>query len=175
MFWQHGYEATSMADLVEHLGIGRASVYATFGSKRDLYAKALERYEEIQDARILNELSRPGAVLPAVAAVVERYASECTSDRRQRGCFVTNTAAELGPHDAGAAQQVELSWRRLETLLHSALLRAQSQGELPPDRDPRALAHLLLVLMQGMRVIGKVSDDPRRVRDAADQALQLLS
>ncbi|MEU9386743.1 TetR family transcriptional regulator, partial [Streptomyces sp. NPDC048279] len=53
-------------------------------------------------------------------------------------------------------------------------VRAQAQGELPEDRDPRSLAHLLLVVMQGMRVVGKVSSDPARVRDAAEQALALL-
>lgn len=53
-------------------------------------------------------------------------------------------------------------------------MRAQAQGELPADRDPRGLARMLLVLMQGLRVVGKASDDPRRVRDAAEQALRLL-
>ena len=174
LFWRRGYEATSMSELVEHLGIGRASIYATFGSKHDLYLKALDRYEEMQDPRMLGELSQPGPALPAVAAVVRRFAAESASDERLTGCFVTNTAAELGPHDADAAVRVGLSWQRIETLLHSALVRAQAQGELAENRDPRALAHMLLVLMQGMRVVGKVSSDPARVQDAAEQALTLL-
>ncbi|MFI2435476.1 TetR/AcrR family transcriptional regulator [Streptomyces sp. NPDC018693] len=175
LFWRHGYEATSMADLVEHLGIGRASIYATFGNKRDLYLKALDRYGEQQNPYLLHELSRPGPALPAVRALVRRFAAEAADDaRRETGCFVTNTAAELAPHDSAAARRVELSWERLETLLHSTLVRAQEQGELDEERDPRALARMLLVLMQGLRVVGKASTDPARVRDAADQALALL-
>ncbi|MEV6572343.1 TetR family transcriptional regulator [Streptomyces sp. NPDC051577] len=175
LFWRRGYEATSMADLVEHLGIGRASIYATFGNKHALYLKALDRYAENGDLGLLSELSQPGPALPAVRAVVRRYAGEAGSDGgRLDGCFITNAAAEVGAHDAAAARRVEASWSHVETLLHSALTRARAQGELPEGRDPRALARMLLVLMQGLRVVGKASGDPARVRDAAEQALELL-
>ncbi|NEC15469.1 TetR/AcrR family transcriptional regulator [Streptomyces sp. SID8014] len=175
LFWRQGYEATSMADLVTHLGIGRASIYATFGNKRELYLKALDRYSEGRDPGLLGELSQPGPALPAVRAVVRRFAAEASSgEHRADGCFVTNTAAELGARDPAAARRVEASWSHVETLLHSALVRAQAQGELPADRAPRALARTLLVLMQGLRVVGKASDESGRVRDAAEQALRLL-
>ncbi|MGW0550149.1 TetR/AcrR family transcriptional regulator [Streptomyces altiplanensis] len=175
LFWRRGYEATSMADLVEHLGIGRASIYATFGNKHELYLKALDRYAASHNPRLLGELSQPGPALPAVRALLRRFASESASgEKRLTGCFITNTAAELAPHDDSAARRVEVNWEHLETLLHSALVRARAQGELPEDRDPRALARMLLVLMQGLRVVGKASSDPARVRDAAEQALALL-
>ncbi|WP_406106865.1 TetR/AcrR family transcriptional regulator [Streptomyces sp. NBC_01003] len=176
LFWRRGYEATSMADLVAHLGIGRASIYATFGNKHELYLKAMDRYAESADAVILADLSAGGPALPAVRGLVRRFAAEATADeRRLTGCFVTNTATELAPHDTAAARRVERSWEHIETLLHATLTRARAQGELPADRDPRALARLLLVLMQGMRVVGKASPDPARVRDAAEQALGLLN
>ncbi|WP_345593102.1 TetR/AcrR family transcriptional regulator [Streptomyces marokkonensis] len=175
LFWRRGYEATSVADLVEHLGVGRASIYATFGSKHELYLKAMDRYAETRDPLLLTELSQPGPALPAVRAVVRRFAAEAASPQgRLNGCFVTNTAAELAPHDPAAARRVETSWEHVETLLHSALVRAQAQGELPEDREPRTLARMLLVLLQGVRIVGKASNDPARVRDAAEQALTLL-
>lgn len=175
LFWARGYEATTMSDLVERLGIGRASIYATFGSKHELYVRALDRYRETRDPQLMAELSAPGPALPAVRALVRRFAAEAaTEEVRLNGCFVTNSAAELGPHDRTVARRVELSWEQIETLLHAALVRARAQGELPEDRDPRALARMLLVLMQGLRVVGKASSDPGRVRDAAEQALALL-
>ncbi|MGW6414313.1 TetR/AcrR family transcriptional regulator [Streptomyces sp. NPDC055055] len=175
LFWARGYEATTMADLVEHLGIGRASVYATFGSKHELYLRAMDRYLETRDPRIVEELSAPGPALPAVRALVRRFAAEAaTEGERLNGCFVTNSAAELGPHDPAVARRVELSWEQIETLLYAALTRARAGGELPADREPRALARMLLVLMQGIRVVGKASSDPGRVGDAAEQALGLL-
>ncbi|MFF7639035.1 TetR family transcriptional regulator [Streptomyces canus] len=175
LFWQRGYEATSMSDLVAHLGIGRASIYATFGSKHELYLRALERYDRAGLPPIVRELSQPGPALPAVRAVVRRYATEAADDQlRRNGCMVTNAATELAPHDPAAARHVERNWDQLETVLHSALVRAQAQGELPPDRDPLALARMLLVLLQGLRVVGRASADPGRVRGAAEQALALL-
>ena len=175
LFWARGYEATTMSDLVEHLGVGRASIYATFGNKHALYLKAMDRYLETRDPRIVEELSAPGPALPAVRPLVRRFASEASADdERLNGCFVTNSAAELGPHDTAVARRVELSWEQIETLLYAALTRARAGGELPADRDPRALARMLLVLLQGIRVVGKASTDPGRVLDAAEQALGLL-
>jgi TetR/AcrR family transcriptional repressor of nem operon len=174
IFWRRGYEATSMADLVEGLGIARASIYATFGSKHELYLLALRRYGELCDPALLAELSRPGPALPSVRALVTRFAEESAGDELRRGCFMTNTAVELAPHDRAAARRVEASWDFLEAGLTSALLRARAQGELAAGREPRALARMLLVLLQGMRVVGKAGGDPERPRDAAVQALALL-
>jgi TetR/AcrR family transcriptional regulator, transcriptional repressor for nem operon len=174
LFWQRGYEATSMADLVEHLGIARASIYATFGGKHDLYLKALERYLQTHDPDIVEALSQPGPALPAVRAVVRAYAEQSATDPHRRGCMVVNTAVELVGRDPQAARRVETSWDTLETALTSALTRARAQGELSADRDPRALARFLLVLLQGMRVLGRAHPGPGRLRDAAEQALAAL-
>lgn len=175
LFWARGYEATSMADLVEHLGIGRASIYATFGNKHELYLKAMDRYLETRDPGLVEELSAPGPALPAVRALVRRFAAEAAAEGlRLTGCFVTNSAAELAPRDPVVARRVELSWEQIETLLYAALTRARAQGELPEGRDPRTLSRMLLVLLQGIRVVGKASTDPARVRDAAEEALRLL-
>ncbi|GGX63810.1 TetR/AcrR family transcriptional regulator [Streptomyces hiroshimensis] len=174
LFWRRGYEATSMADLVGHLGIARASLYATFGSKHELYLKALQRYSEQHSPRVAEELSRPGPALPAVRALVTRFADESADDELRRGCFVTNTAVELAPHDPAAARGVEESWLALEAALTAALTRAREQGELPAGRDPVALARMLLVLMQGMRVVGKAVPGRARLQGAAAQALALL-
>jgi TetR/AcrR family transcriptional repressor of nem operon len=175
LFWERGYEATSMADLVARLGVARASIYATFGNKHELYLAALDRYREMRNPALTEELSQPGPVLPAVRAVIERFAREsCEDPARLRGCFLTNSAVELAPHDAGAARIVEHGWNEMETNLTAALTRARAQGELPPDRDPQALARFLLVLFQGMRVAGKAAPRSGRLRAAAEQALALL-
>ncbi|TDC53047.1 TetR/AcrR family transcriptional regulator [Actinomadura sp. KC345] len=174
LFWERGYEATSMADLVGDLGVARASIYATFGGKHELYVKALERYLQITDPKIAEALSQPGPVLPAVRALIERYAAEAAHDGSRRGCMVVNTAVELAPRDAEAARLVEASWGFLEASLTSALTRARAQGELSPDKDPRGLARLLLVLFQGMRVLGRGPTDTGRLRDATRQALALF-
>jgi TetR/AcrR family transcriptional repressor of nem operon len=174
LFWARGYGATSTADLVEHLGIGRASLYATFGSKHDLYLQALRRYVETKGPVELSQLSQPGPVLPTVRALVERYAQEASRDEGRRGCFVVNAATERLPDDVETARLVETSWDELETALHSALVRAQAQGELSPERDSRAVARFLLIVLQGLRVLGKGQHGSRRLREGVDEALRLL-
>lgn len=173
LFWRKGYAATSMADLVEHLGIARASIYGTFGGKRALYLKAYERYLE-NGVDFAALLSGPGPALPAVRALVRKYAEDEANDADHRGCFIVNTAVELAPHDREVAAKVAANWDFVEGVLTSALTRAHAQGELAAGKDPRAIARLLLTVMQGMRVIGKAGDDPARLRDAAEQALTLL-
>jgi TetR/AcrR family transcriptional repressor of nem operon len=174
LFWQRGYAATSMSDLVEHLGIGRASIYATFGNKHDLYLEALDRYVESQHPSPVELLSRPGPALPAVRALIRRYADEAVHDERQRGCLVVNTATELVPRDEGAARRVQASWGVIETAVESALSRARAQGELAADADVRALARFVLVVLQGLKVVGKGAPDAARLHDAAEQAVRLL-
>jgi TetR/AcrR family transcriptional regulator, transcriptional repressor for nem operon len=172
LFWRRGYEATSMSDLVAHLGIGRASIYATFGSKHELYLRALERYVRLKDADVVRLLSQPGPVLPAISALLALYASQ---EQPRRGCLVVNAACELLPADPRVARQVELSWQALETALASALTRAQAQGELAAASDPRALAQFLLVVLQGLRVAAKGGSPPARLRATVGQALAALA
>jgi TetR/AcrR family transcriptional regulator, transcriptional repressor for nem operon len=174
LFWERGYEATSMADLVGHLGIARASIYATFGGKHDLYVRALDRYVQARDPGLVELLSQPGPVLPAIRALVGAYVTESLCDPRRRGCMVVNAAVEMMPRDRQAARLVEASWDTLEVALTSALTRARAQGEIPAGKDPRALARFLLVVLQGMRVLGRAQPDPGRVQDAAAQALSAL-
>ncbi|MER7506335.1 TetR/AcrR family transcriptional regulator [Nonomuraea pusilla] len=172
LFWERGYEATSMADLVERLGIARASIYGTFGGKHELYMKALERYLSRRD--VVEVLSQPGPALPAVRAFFDAYVAECLADERRRGCMVVNSAVELAPRDPEVARKVVASWAQLETALASALTRARAQGEIPREKDPSALASFLLVLLQGVRVLGRADPDERRLRAAVDRAMDAL-
>ncbi|MEV4169268.1 TetR family transcriptional regulator [Nonomuraea sp. NPDC049709] len=169
LFWERGYEATSMADLVERLGVARASIYATFGGKRELYLKALERY--LQQRDVVAPLAQPGPALPAIRAFLDSYVAECLADELRRGCMVVNTAVEFATRDAEVSRKVTESWAGLETALAGALVRARAQGELPAGKDPYALARFLLVLLQGLRVLGRADPDPRRLRDAVEQAM----
>ncbi|TMR08348.1 TetR/AcrR family transcriptional regulator [Nonomuraea turkmeniaca] len=169
LFWERGYEATSMADLVAHLGIARASIYGTFGGKRELYLKALELYLARHD--VVAPLSQPGPALPALRAFLDSYVAECLADEARRGCMVVNTAIEFASRDPDVSRKVAASWTELETVMAATLVRARAQGEIPADKDPHALARFLLVLLQGLRVLGRADPDPRRLRDAVNQAM----
>lgn len=172
LFWAKGYEATSMADLVEHLGIGRASLYATYGNKRDLYLKALDSYSRRANGPI-EIFSQPGPVLPALRRLIDYYIGLASRDHANRGCMIANAAVECGTTDPDVSRLVTRNWQAIEGALASALIRAQAQGELADDKDPHALAQLLLVFLQGMVVVGKGDPDLDRLRTAGDQLLAM--
>ncbi|RKT88133.1 TetR/AcrR family transcriptional regulator, transcriptional repressor for nem operon [Saccharopolyspora antimicrobica] len=173
LFWRQGYEATSMQDLVDHLGLGRGSIYGAFGGKRDLFLAAVERYADDARTGLLDQLSAPGSSLEAVRALVRWYARTAVADEHRKGCLVTNTAVEL-PGDTDAARLVASELEAVETALTTALMRARSEGELPAERDPAALARFLVTVLQGIRVVGKTSLRQRLIDDTVEQALALL-
>ncbi|MFE9576963.1 TetR/AcrR family transcriptional regulator [Nocardia sp. NPDC006044] len=173
LFWRQGYAATSMQDLVEHLKLGRGSIYGAFGGKRELYLQAVERYVDDTRADLLARLSGPGSALDAVRAMVRWYAEGSLADEQRKGCLMTNTAVEL-PADEGARRLVTSSLETMETVLTSALLRARAEGELPVDRDPVVLARFFVTLLQGVRVVGKTPLRQRFLDDTVEQALALL-
>lgn len=173
LFRRQGYEATSVSDLVTHLGVAKASLYATFGTKHDFYVKALKRYAERTDARVLAELSKPGSGVAAVQRLLEGYVADILGEDGPIGCFVVNAAIELLPRDPAVARIVERSWDTLEVALTMALERARAQNELP-DGDPATLARFLLTVLQGLRVLGKGTDAASRLNAAVSQAMRIL-
>lgn len=173
LFWRKGYEATSIQDLVDHLGIGRASLYATFGTKHDLYLRALDLYTEQVNGDAGSTLFPQGNALAAVKQLIRDFAEDSLTDPDRKGCFVTNTAVELLPHDEKAARGVDVGIGGLESAIAGALVRAQDQGELSADKDPYSLARFLTTFAQGLRVVAK-RPERRRITDAVEHALSLL-
>ncbi|GAA2815929.1 TetR/AcrR family transcriptional regulator [Saccharopolyspora taberi] len=173
LFWRQGYEATSMQDLVDCLGLGRGSIYGAFGGKRELYLQALRRYVEDSGQAFVEHLSAPGRAFDAVCGMIRHYAEMSVEDAEFKGCFMVNTAVEL-PADEQAGRQVESSLSVMETALTSALMRARAEGDLPEGRDPAALARFLVTLLQGMRVVGKTRARGRYLEDTVEQAIALL-
>ncbi|WP_410579271.1 TetR/AcrR family transcriptional regulator [Amycolatopsis sp. lyj-108] len=174
LFWRQGYEATSVSDLVAELGIGKASLYATFGTKHELYLTVLNRYIARGNERFVEDFAGPGPALAGVRRLIDRYLAEILGESARKGCFVVNAAMEMMPRDPEVARVVERSWDALELALRMALSRAKAQGELGDDADPEALAGFLLTVLQGMRVMGKGPDPAARARAAAGQAMAVL-
>jgi TetR/AcrR family transcriptional repressor of nem operon len=174
LFRRQGYEATSVSDLVTHLGVAKASLYATFGTKHDFYVTALKRYAERTDTRVMSELAKPGSGVTAVRQLLDGYVADILGEDGPIGCFVVNAAIELLPRDPAVARIVERSWDTLEVALTMALERAKTQDELPEGSDPATLARFLLTVLQGLRVLGKGTDAASRLHAAVSQAMRVL-
>ena len=166
-FWSNGYEATSLADLTRVMGISKSSFYETFGSKHELFLAAIDRYGETVVEQIVGLLETGSWAGGAIAAVFERAIDSALAEGNRRGCLVGNAAVEVSPHDAAAAARVAACLERLETAFHHAVTRGQEAGEIPPERDARALARFLTASLQGLLVLAKAKPDRDTLNDVA--------
>ncbi|WP_353167560.1 TetR/AcrR family transcriptional regulator [Acinetobacter sp.] len=157
VFWQKGYAATSVQDLVDGTGLSRSSLYNTFENKHTLYQEALKRYQAITTANI-QRLTGDASVQERIRQLLLSILDDELKDPQQKGCMVANAALELAAHDQNVAQHVRQNFQRLQQALMQLIVYGQLSGEISSDRNPEALAYFLVNTIQGMRILGKGSD-----------------
>ncbi|MEE8520385.1 MAG: TetR family transcriptional regulator [Gemmatimonadota bacterium] len=154
LFWRKGYEATSVQNLVDQMGINRFSLYSTFGSKHDLFLAALDRYRDEVVTDGVSMLEGPEVGISAIRCYFESAAEmAATSKGRRSGCLMTNAAVEVAPHDKEAAARIEAHLERLENAFYRQLRNARKEGELKAGQSLRDLARFLTGAAQGLGVM----------------------
>jgi TetR/AcrR family transcriptional regulator, transcriptional repressor for nem operon len=171
LFWERGYEGTSLADLEAHLGLGRQSLYNSFGDKRALFLKALERYERQVAEGALGQLSAPGAGLAEIRAFFRDSVKALTTPAPRRACLVVNTILERGSEDAEALLHCNQARAGLERTFRRALAQAKSRGELAEGLDVEATATFLVVQNYGLNVLAKTGATAQELRAAVEVLL----
>ena len=173
VFWQQGYEATSTDDLIRAIGIGRQSMYDTFGDKRQLYLEALRLYEANTGAALFKRLyeapSPFAAVCDYILSIADATAADCA-----RGCFFVNATTELAPSDADVAAVIRTSSIKCEAAFERILREAKGRGEVDRSLDERVAARFLLSTIRGLRVSAKANVEPEDLRAIASLALSGL-
>jgi TetR/AcrR family transcriptional repressor of nem operon len=170
LFRERGYEGTSLADLEAHLGLGRQSLYNTFGDKQTLFLKALERYRRAVVEQDLATLASPGAGLDAIRAFF-RAAVESLTTGPRRSCLVARTILESGAHEADALLRCNHARTELERALRRALANAKRHGELPESLDVEAAATLLVIQTYGLNVLAKTGATAGELHAAVETLL----
>jgi AcrR family transcriptional regulator len=151
VFWQKGYEGTTIPDLTDAMGINRPSLYAAFGSKEELFRKAVDRYAENQGCFMEDALKEPKA--RTVAERLLAGAINLVTDRKNpKGCLMVQGALACG--EGAESLRNELISRRLsrEAALRQRFERAKLEGDLPLDFHPADLARFVIALIQGIAV-----------------------
>jgi TetR/AcrR family transcriptional repressor of nem operon len=174
VFGHYGYEGTSLQLLLEELGIARQSLYDTYGTKRDLFIKAVKHYVNEKSSAVVAYLEQPTSVKNAVNAIFAAIVETLKDEQRRKECFILNSAIDQVPHDAEIAKLFEQDRIRLEQALHDALERGRQRGELGPDRDLRALARYLYHARYGLTQAAKMTDDPLVLEQIAAVAVSVL-
>jgi TetR/AcrR family transcriptional repressor of nem operon len=173
LFWLRGYEAVSLSELQEAMGISRQSLYDTFGSKRALFVRCIEHYRGTQLAEALALLEGDGPAVDRVKAVL-RFFERLASDARCRGCLVANALVETGPHDPEIAALLAETLDLLQGSIQRTLREARARGELPPHKSPTQLSRALTNAVMGLAVTGKLPVGRSQLRDIYAGTLSML-
>lgn len=173
VFWEHGYDATSISLLTKALGIGAASLYAAFGDKRTLFIEALNRYMSTYGAftqRVLSEV--PGAY-DAVQRLLHEAATAYTRPDRPHGCLLISAATNCSPESADMAAHLRDLRAAGALALENKIAEAVRAGELPARTDARALASFYGAVVKGMSAQardGAAKSDLEQIAEAAMRA-----
>ncbi len=173
LFWEKGYESTSVQDLVDHLGLNRSSLYNAFGGKHELYLEALDRYRQ-EDIEWLREQLREAptalkGIRQAFVTVAERATESCC------GCFTTNAAVECAPRDASTQERARESFEKMRSLFRTAVEQAQKEGAVDSSRDAKALGCHLTNAYNGIHLTAKTDPPDEVVQDIVEETLRGLT
>ncbi len=174
-FRARGYEATSVRDLADGMGIGAASLYNAFGDKRALYRRALDRY---LDLSIRERIARLESAMPAreaIAAYFDEVIARSLQDREHRGCLLVDSAFEVAPHDAVLRAHVARELKSIEAFFRRCVDAARPTGrherDAPSSDD---VARLLLGVLIGIRVLARTRPQRALLEGMVRPALAML-
>ncbi len=173
LFWDKGYNATGLNELLQHMGIQRQSLYNAFGNKHNLFLEAVRQYGNKVIRKVEERLDAPGSPVENITNFLKYIASEA-SKPDYRGCFVANVIAEMGPHDKAIEEAAGMLARRVEQAFERAIERAIAQDELPPDTNPREIARFLYNIILGFNVRGKAQLSRTAIDDILNVSLSVL-
>ena len=174
LFWSKGFEATSLDDLCIVTGLSRSSLYAAFGSKKNLLLKTVTRYSEQRTPNIEAMLAQSIPIRDAFASLATQFIDAIVAGPGRRGCYLGNCAAELPRSERTALAKIREGLAGTEAVFRDALAHAKTRGELAPHADTQALARYLTAAFQGLRLVGKVNPDRAVLNDIASTMLKCL-
>lgn len=174
MFWQQGYDGTSMQSLCRATGLRPGSVYAAFGSKRGLFACVIRRYIETVSAEAIDRINGAPSGLQGLRGYFGHLVDAMVDGKRARGCLITNSLVEFAARDPELAAMFQVHLARLQTSFAAALARARAEGELRPGAGPEA-AGMLVAVVQGMNVMARSHPGRQALQQVADATLAGLA
>jgi TetR/AcrR family transcriptional repressor of nem operon len=173
-FWQHGYEATSVRDLAEKMGITGASLYNAFGDKRSLYRRALDHYLAQSFGDRVGRFEGPLPPRRAIGAFFDEIIDRSLHDRQRKGCMLVNSALEVAPHDPEFQRVVSGMLKQVEAFFHRCVVAGQADGTISPALPADELAGLLLSVLLGIRVLARSRPEPDLLRGLVRPVFAIL-
>ncbi|MEX0340177.1 MAG: TetR/AcrR family transcriptional regulator [Arenibacterium sp.] len=168
IFWRQGFKATSLPDLLKSMRMTRGSFYLAFGTKQNVYALAMDYYDQNLLSDVVTQLETCDA--PEVWDCLAPLFQPGFTD--QRGCFICNAMTELGPENKAVADKANQMAMRLRDAIQSVLSRRKARPDASSERE---LADLILHLYFGYQAIGKAGNTKNNWEDTLKRLLAQYS
>ena len=175
VFWEYGYDPTSMAMLTNALGIGPASLYAAFGDKRTLFLEALDRYIHTYAAFTARALAEEPKARDAIERLLREAAAAYTRPDRPHGCLLITAATNCSPQSADIAARLRHLRAFGDRALEDKIAAAARVGDVPAHTDAHALATFYAAVLQGMSAQARDGATTTDLEQIAETALQAWS
>ena len=174
VFWEKGYEATSIHDLEQAMGLNRTSIYNAFGNKRAIFARVMGCYKESVMASLFAELDKAPDIREGVRRMLNTALDIHFDEDNPGGCLVVLSVLESGQHDAELQLEMQQTMQGLKSALQTRLTKARKAGELSADLDPGSMATTIAATMSGMMVLGKANFSKAALKKTINQVVSLL-
>ena len=175
LFAAKGYANTSMEDIVQVTGVSRYGLYGTFGNKRELFEKALDKYADSIGKQSFLRLLEPEASLPDIRQIFDERVTDMCALEERKGCLVIHTAMQLAPQDPELRGVLQQFMKRMSKLFAIGLESAREKGQVKSDLDVRAAADMLTSTMFGLAVLGRAGFERATLDGIVDGAMAALT
>jgi len=174
VFWEKGYEATSIQDLEQAMGLNRTSIYNAFGNKRAIFNSVMTCYKESVMSSLLAELDSTPNVREGVRRLLNGALNIHFDEDNPGGCLVVLSVLESEQHDAESRAAMQQTFQDLKSALQDRLSRAKKAGELSKDLNVGSTATTISTTMAGMMVMGKANFSKAALKKTINQVVSLL-
>lgn len=168
LFWRQGFGATSLKDLEQWLDMRPGSIYATFGSKENLFLEALDHYAERSMAELERVMAAENSPLGGLVAYIRMLGGLRDRDESCQACLLVKSLLEFGEREQVARRWVEALLARMERRFTERLREARAAGEIAADLDPRRLGRRLQADIIGLRTFAERDVEDRAVHELAE-------
>jgi TetR/AcrR family transcriptional repressor of nem operon len=174
LFASKGYSETSMEDIVKATGVSRYGIYGTFGSKRELFEQALDRYADSMGKQAFLRLLEPDASLEHIRRIFQERVEDMCCQEENKGCLFIHTAMELAPQDDDLRDVLQKFMSRMGKLFAVGLDSAKERGEVRADLDVKAAGELLTSTMFGLAVLGRSGFQRKTLDEIVNNTLKAM-
>jgi TetR/AcrR family transcriptional regulator, transcriptional repressor for nem operon len=173
VFWDNGYSATSLDDIMQSTGLGKGSLYGAYGSKQEMYLLAFTDYCDWAVADLEERLRGNDAnAIVRLRAYIQTAAKGGANARR--GCMLAKGTAEVAGRFPDVDKIIERTFKAMERALVQCVRQAQNAGDIGADRDARTIGVTLLAVVRGMGSLAQAGTSSASLSLAAQGALGLL-